>query len=159
MSGRIFSPVSPKQVPNVFLPDGCVRLLSNPSRVNGIKSEGMQVKRDAKALVSRNDHASYTVGVFRPFWTTRWSCQRGSSTVSVRTTTATRTRTLVWAGWHCARLPAAEGLARINLRDRGSLSLKSPCSQATLKTESTFCGQAMRAETTGSTAPLFQKWR
>ena len=66
MSGRIFSPVSPKQVPNVFLPDGCVRLLSNPSRVNGIKSEGMQVKRDAKALVSRNDHASYTVGGVPP---------------------------------------------------------------------------------------------
>ena len=38
----------------------------NPSRVNGIKSEGMQAKRNAKALVSRNDQASYTVGGVPP---------------------------------------------------------------------------------------------
>ncbi len=46
--------------------DECVRLLSNPSRVNGIKSEGMRAKRDRKALVSRNDYSSYTMGDVPP---------------------------------------------------------------------------------------------
>ncbi len=32
--------------------DKCVCLLSNPARVNGIKSEGMQAKQEGKALVS-----------------------------------------------------------------------------------------------------------
>ena len=41
-------------------------MLSNPSRVNGIKSEGMQAKCDAKALVSCNDHMSYMVGGVPP---------------------------------------------------------------------------------------------
>ena len=39
----------------------CVRLLSNPERVSGIKSEGMRAKREAKALVERNDYAAYTM--------------------------------------------------------------------------------------------------
>ena len=39
----------------------CVRLLSNPERVSGIKSEGMRSKREAKALVERNDYATYTM--------------------------------------------------------------------------------------------------
>ena len=42
--------------------DECVRLLSHPSRVNGIKSEGMRAKRENKVLVSRNEYASYTMG-------------------------------------------------------------------------------------------------
>ena len=88
------------------------------------------------------------------------SCQRGSSTVSVRTTTSARTRTLVWARRLCVGLPpAAVGHARINLRDRGSHSLNPPCSHATLKTTSAFCCQATRVQTTGSAAPFFPKWR
>ncbi len=38
--------------------DECVCLLSDPARVSGIKSEGMQSKREAKALVERNDYAT-----------------------------------------------------------------------------------------------------
>ena len=70
--------------------------------------------------------------------------------VSVSTTISARTRTLVWAGRLCVGLPAAVGHARINLRDRGSRSLNPPCSHATLKTKSAFCGQATRAQMTGS---------
>jgi hypothetical protein len=39
----------------------CVCLLSDPERVSGIKSEGMRSKREAKALVERNDYATYTM--------------------------------------------------------------------------------------------------
>jgi len=39
----------------------CVRLLSDPERVSGIKSKGMQSKRKAKAFVERNDYATYTM--------------------------------------------------------------------------------------------------
>jgi hypothetical protein len=39
----------------------CVCLLSNPERVSGIKSKGMRSKRKAKALVERNDYATYTM--------------------------------------------------------------------------------------------------
>ena len=70
--------------------------------------------------------------------------------VSVSTTISAQTRTLVWAGRLCVGLPAAVGHARINLRDRGSRSLNPPCSHATLKTKSAFCGQATRAQMTGS---------
>ena len=46
--------------------DECVHLLSNPSRVNGVKSEGMRAKRDRKALVSHNNYSSYTMGDVLP---------------------------------------------------------------------------------------------
>jgi hypothetical protein len=39
----------------------CVCLLSNPERVSGIKSKGMWSKRKEKALVERNDYATYTM--------------------------------------------------------------------------------------------------
>jgi hypothetical protein len=39
----------------------CVRLLSDPTRLNGIKSEGMRAKREGKALVERNTYESYTM--------------------------------------------------------------------------------------------------
>jgi hypothetical protein len=39
----------------------CVCMLSNPSRINGIKSEGMRAKREAKALVEMNDYATYSM--------------------------------------------------------------------------------------------------
>ncbi len=39
----------------------CVRLLSNPERVSGIKSKGMRLKREVKALVERNDYATYNM--------------------------------------------------------------------------------------------------
>jgi hypothetical protein len=43
----------------VSLAAECVRMLSDPSRCNGIKSEGMRAKREAKALVKKNDYATY----------------------------------------------------------------------------------------------------
>ncbi len=39
----------------------CVRLLSDPARVSGIKGKGMRAKRKGKALVERNDYATYTM--------------------------------------------------------------------------------------------------
>ena len=39
----------------------CVCLLSNPARVSGIKSKGMWSKLETKALVERNDYATYTM--------------------------------------------------------------------------------------------------
>ncbi len=39
----------------------CVRMLNDPFRVNGMKSEGMRVKREGKALVERNDYITYTM--------------------------------------------------------------------------------------------------
>ena len=33
----------------------CLRMLNDPFRVNGIKSEGMRAKREGKALVERNE--------------------------------------------------------------------------------------------------------
>ncbi len=44
----------------------CVCLLSDPARVSGIKSKGMRAKREAKALVERNNYASYTMGDVPP---------------------------------------------------------------------------------------------
>jgi hypothetical protein len=54
------------EIVSVSPADKCVHLLSNPSRVNGIKSEGMWVKCDSKALVSCNDFTSYTMGDVPP---------------------------------------------------------------------------------------------
>ena len=39
----------------------CVHLLSNPAHVSGIKSKSMRSKREGKALVERNDYATYTM--------------------------------------------------------------------------------------------------
>lgn len=39
----------------------CVRMLSDPKRMNGMKSEGMRAKREGKALVERNDYETYTM--------------------------------------------------------------------------------------------------
>ena len=39
----------------------CVRMLSDPSRINGIKSEGMRAKQEGTALVERNDYAAYSM--------------------------------------------------------------------------------------------------
>jgi hypothetical protein len=44
----------------------CVRLLSNPTHLNGIKSEGMRAKREGKALVERNTYESYTMDNILP---------------------------------------------------------------------------------------------
>ena len=41
--------------------DECVRMLNDPFRVNGIKSEGMRAKREGKALVELNDYITYTM--------------------------------------------------------------------------------------------------
>ncbi len=41
--------------------DKCVRLLSDPMRLNGIKSKGMQGKRKGRALVVQNDYMTYTM--------------------------------------------------------------------------------------------------
>ncbi len=42
--------------------DECVRLLSDPTRINGIKSEGMRSRSEEKALVERNTYESYNGG-------------------------------------------------------------------------------------------------
>ncbi len=39
----------------------CVCLLSDPAHVSGIKGKGMRVKCKGKALVERNDYATYTM--------------------------------------------------------------------------------------------------
>jgi hypothetical protein len=39
----------------------CVRMLSDPFRINGVKSEGMRAKREGKALVERNDYTTYSM--------------------------------------------------------------------------------------------------
>ena len=39
--------------------DKFFHLLSNPARVNGIKSKGMWVKHEGKVLVLRNNYTSY----------------------------------------------------------------------------------------------------
>ena len=46
--------------------DKCVHFLSNQSRVNGIKSEGMRAKRKGKVLVSCNDYTSFMMGGVLP---------------------------------------------------------------------------------------------
>jgi hypothetical protein len=39
----------------------CVRMLSDPARINGIKSEGMRASREGKAKVERNNYECYTM--------------------------------------------------------------------------------------------------
>ncbi len=41
--------------------DKCICLLSNPARLNSIKSKGMRSKRKGRALVMRNDYMTYTM--------------------------------------------------------------------------------------------------
>ena len=44
----------------------CVRMLSDPSRINGIKNEGMRAKQEATALVKKNDFATYRMADVPP---------------------------------------------------------------------------------------------
>ncbi len=39
----------------------CVRMLSDPSQINGIKRKGMRAKQEGTALVKRNDYATYSM--------------------------------------------------------------------------------------------------
>ena len=39
----------------------CIRMLSDPSRINGIKRKGMRAKQEGTALVKRNDYATYSM--------------------------------------------------------------------------------------------------
>ncbi len=41
--------------------DECVRLLSDPRRLNGIKSKGMRAKREGRVLVVQNNYMNYTM--------------------------------------------------------------------------------------------------
>jgi hypothetical protein len=41
--------------------DECIHLLSDPTRLNGIKSESMQAKREGRALVMQNNYMTYTM--------------------------------------------------------------------------------------------------
>jgi hypothetical protein len=56
--GRLLGAVSPAAE--------CICLLSDPTRLNGIKSEGMQTKQEGKALVERNTFKSYTMDDVSP---------------------------------------------------------------------------------------------
>ena len=38
-----------------------IRMLSDPSRINGIKRKGMRAKQEGTALVKRNDYATYSM--------------------------------------------------------------------------------------------------
>ena len=44
----------------------CVRLLQDPERVHGVKSEGMRAKREGEALVERNDYDVYSMADVEP---------------------------------------------------------------------------------------------
>ncbi len=46
---------------SVSLADECVRLLSDPMCLNGIKSKGMHAKYKGRALVMQNDYKAYTM--------------------------------------------------------------------------------------------------
>ncbi len=39
----------------------CVRMLSNPTCINGIKSKGMRAKQEGTTLVERNDYKMYSM--------------------------------------------------------------------------------------------------
>ncbi len=39
----------------------CIRMLSDPSQINGIKSQGMRAKQEGTALVEWNDYATYSM--------------------------------------------------------------------------------------------------
>jgi hypothetical protein len=41
-------------------------MLSDPTRINGIKSEGMRAKRERKALVEQNDYGTYCMDDVAP---------------------------------------------------------------------------------------------
>ncbi len=41
--------------------DECVHLLSDPTRLNGIKSKGMRAMRKGRALVMQNNYMTYTM--------------------------------------------------------------------------------------------------
>ncbi len=43
------------------LADECVHLLSDPTRLNGIKSKGMRAKHEGRALVVQNNYMTYTM--------------------------------------------------------------------------------------------------
>jgi hypothetical protein len=40
----------------------CIRMLSDPSRINGIKSKGIHASCKGKVLVERNNYATYSMG-------------------------------------------------------------------------------------------------
>ncbi len=44
----------------------CVWMLSDPSRINGIKSKGMRAKQEGTVLVKRNDYAEYSMNDVPP---------------------------------------------------------------------------------------------
>ncbi len=46
--------------------DECIRLLSDPTRLNGIKSKGMQAKHKGRVLVVQNNYMTYTMENVRP---------------------------------------------------------------------------------------------
>jgi hypothetical protein len=46
--------------------DECIHLLSDPTRLNGIKSKGMRAKRDGRELVVQNNYMTYTMEKFPP---------------------------------------------------------------------------------------------
>jgi hypothetical protein len=110
--------------------DECVRLLSDPMHLNGIKSKGMWAKHEGRALVVQNDYMTYTMENVPPLLDYKVVLPKDSSTASVHTTTSTRTRTLAWIGQWCIGLPAAVAHARINSKDRGCCVASSPRSHA-----------------------------
>jgi hypothetical protein len=90
----------------------CVRMLSDPARINGIKSEGMRAKREGQALVERNDYGTYCMDDVAPIPDYTIKFKKVSSMVSVRTTTYARTQTSAWDGQLFVALPVVVVHAR-----------------------------------------------
>ena len=79
----------------------------------------MQAKQEGKELVLRNDYKCYTIADVPPIADYKVVLPKGQ-----------------FNGWHCVRMPAAVGRARINSRGHGCHSLNPRRSHAILKTKS-----------------------
>jgi len=93
----------------------CVRLLSNPAHVSGIKNEDMRSKHEAKALVERNDYATYTMDNVPPLPDYKVILPKGA-----HTTTSAQILTLESIMRHCVVSPAAVNCAKSSWGGRGS---------------------------------------
>ncbi len=89
----------------------CVRMLSDPSRINGIKSKGMRTKREGTALVERNNYAAYSMEDVPPIPEYKIEMEKVSIMGSVRTIPYARIQILALDGllyivWHAGVDPA-----------------------------------------------------
>ena len=141
--------------------DECICLLSDPARVNVIKSKGMRGKHKGRALVSHNNYMSYTMGMFcLPDY--KVVLPKGQFN-GLRVHYNISTDQGLGLGWAAlCRVACSCGSCKDQLERLWVLLIEvatQPHGHVMLKTKSVICGQAMRAQTTGSDAPSFQKQR